>query len=171
MKSYSNDSLCFTNRDCSWKWSDFSMKGCNFWVRFIEFYVGDQSWAFYETDRFISYERSTKWMVIFTNSIVEQNFDEMGKNVIRRCDITKSLRPTLTLSLELRRFAYELESQNKIRFLDIAISRHSNSFHCSVYRKPTFIDLGSSFFSFCKIQNNLYPNTHLPRLSYMLWLH
>jgi hypothetical protein len=50
------------------------------------------------------------------------------------------------------KFTFESESNNKISFLDIAISRHSNSFHCSVYRKPTFTGLGSSFFSFCTLK-------------------
>ena len=47
------------------------------------------------------------------------------------------------------RFTYETETNNTLNFLDTAITRSHNSFLCSVYRKPTFSGLGSSFFSFC----------------------
>ena len=46
-------------------------------------------------------------------------------------------------------FTMEGEQNDKLSFLDCSISKNSNKFHSSVYRKETFTGLGISFFSFC----------------------
>ena len=51
------------------------------------------------------------------------------------------------------KFTYETEQSKKLSFLDITISRDSDStFKTSFFRKPTFTKLGSSFFSFCPLK-------------------
>ena len=45
-------------------------------------------------------------------------------------------------------FTMELEHSDQLSFLDCKISRSQNSFSTSVYRKPTFSGLCTSFFSF-----------------------
>ena len=45
-------------------------------------------------------------------------------------------------------FTREIEQNNSLPFLDINIHRINNRFETSIYRKPTFTGLGSSFFSF-----------------------
>ena len=47
------------------------------------------------------------------------------------------------------KFTMELESRNKLCFLDCNITRCNNKFESSVYRKPMFTGLGLSYFSFC----------------------
>ena len=46
------------------------------------------------------------------------------------------------------KFTSEKETNNKLCFLDIEISRHKNQFITSVYRKPTFSGVFSNFDSF-----------------------
>ena len=46
-------------------------------------------------------------------------------------------------------FTYEVEQNNSLAFLDVAISRVNNQFSTSVFRKSTFSGLGISFFSHC----------------------
>ncbi|KAG1658491.1 hypothetical protein GQR58_022937 [Nymphon striatum] len=53
------------------------------------------------------------------------------------------------------KFTSECESDNKINFLDLTIHKSNNSFHCSIYRKPTFTGLGTSFFSFTPLSFKL----------------
>jgi hypothetical protein len=43
-------------------------------------------------------------------------------------------------------FTMETEQNNNLPFLDMTIQRNSNGFHSSIYRKPTFTGLGTSFF-------------------------
>ena len=50
------------------------------------------------------------------------------------------------------KFTHECESNKEINFLDITVTRHDNSFQCSIYRKPTFTGLGTSFFSFTPLR-------------------
>ena len=50
------------------------------------------------------------------------------------------------------KFTHECESNKQINFLDITVTRHDNSFQCSIYRKPTFTGLGTSFFSFTPLR-------------------
>ena len=45
-------------------------------------------------------------------------------------------------------FTAEIEKDNKLNFLDMLIYRESNKKESSIYRKPTFTGLGTSFFSF-----------------------
>ena len=45
-------------------------------------------------------------------------------------------------------FTKEIEQNNSLPFLDINIHKINNRFETSIYRKPTFTGLGSSFFSF-----------------------
>jgi hypothetical protein len=47
------------------------------------------------------------------------------------------------------RFTFESEHNNRLNFLDVCVFRSNNKFHTSVYRKPSFTNLGFSFFSFC----------------------
>ena len=47
------------------------------------------------------------------------------------------------------KFTLETEIDNSISFLDIKIQRNDSQFITSVYRKPTFSGLGTSYFSFC----------------------
>ena len=47
------------------------------------------------------------------------------------------------------KFTTEHEQDNCLPFLDVKINRKNNIFHTSVYRKPSFSGLGTSFFSFC----------------------
>jgi hypothetical protein len=47
------------------------------------------------------------------------------------------------------KFTMELENDKKLPFLDCLVSRDTNNFACSVYRKQTFTGLGLSFYSFC----------------------
>jgi hypothetical protein len=53
------------------------------------------------------------------------------------------------------KFTYECEANDKLNFLDITVSRRDDSFFCSVYRKPTFSGLGTSYFSFCSLRFKL----------------
>ena len=50
------------------------------------------------------------------------------------------------------KFTYEKESNNSLPFLDILISRSENGFKTSVYHKPIFSGVCSSFNSFINIQ-------------------
>ena len=50
------------------------------------------------------------------------------------------------------KFTHETENNGTLNFLDITISRQNNTFSCSIYRKPTFTGLDTSFFSFCTIR-------------------
>ena len=52
------------------------------------------------------------------------------------------------------KFTCELENNCKLNFLDVVITRGS-SFLTSVFRKPTFTGLGTSFFSFCPLRFKL----------------
>jgi len=45
-------------------------------------------------------------------------------------------------------FTMETESGGRLAFLDTTVERHQDHFSLSVYRKPTFTGLGTSFFSF-----------------------
>ena len=47
------------------------------------------------------------------------------------------------------------ECEGVLNFLDINVKRNGNDFETSVYRKPTFTGLGSSFFSYCPLQFKL----------------
>ena len=51
------------------------------------------------------------------------------------------------------KFTIEKERNNRLPFLDLLISKSNNNtnynFNTSVYRKPTYTDLGTSFFSSC----------------------
>ena len=53
------------------------------------------------------------------------------------------------------KFTYETEKDKSLSFLDINIQREGSEFKTSVYRKPTFTGLGSSYFSFCPTQFKL----------------
>ena len=46
------------------------------------------------------------------------------------------------------KFSIEKESNGKLPFLDVLVSKGDGRFHTSVYRKPSFSGLGTSFFSF-----------------------
>ena len=50
------------------------------------------------------------------------------------------------------KFTMEEEKDNTLAFLDINIKRNGGNFETSVYRKPTFTGLGTSFFSFVSSQ-------------------
>ena len=47
------------------------------------------------------------------------------------------------------KFNAEHELDNSLAFLDVKITRDENKFQTSVYRKPSFSGLGTSFFSYC----------------------
>ena len=47
------------------------------------------------------------------------------------------------------KFTCELENDGRLPFLDCLVHRNNSKFDVSVYRKPTFSGLGSSFYSFC----------------------
>ena len=47
------------------------------------------------------------------------------------------------------RFTKENESKGALPFLDVTVRRSPDGFSTSVYRKPTFSGLGTSFFSYC----------------------
>ena len=44
------------------------------------------------------------------------------------------------------KFTMETESSNSLSFLDVKVSCNNNKFTTSVFRKPTFSGLGTSFF-------------------------
>ena len=46
------------------------------------------------------------------------------------------------------KFTMEIENNNKLSFLDVLITRDSNKFYTSVYRKPTFTGLSTNYLSF-----------------------
>ena len=46
-------------------------------------------------------------------------------------------------------FTMESENNSKLPFLDLLIEKHAGGLSLSVFRKPTFSGLGTSFFSFC----------------------
>ena len=46
------------------------------------------------------------------------------------------------------KFTMEEESDEKLPFLDVQVRREGGRFHTSVFRKPTFSGMGTSFFSF-----------------------
>ena len=50
------------------------------------------------------------------------------------------------------KFTCELESNNALPFLDVNIQRSQNNFVTSVFRKPTFSGLGTSFHSSCDLK-------------------
>ena len=45
-------------------------------------------------------------------------------------------------------FTTEVETENKLSFLDISITKCNSKFNTSIYRKPTYTGLGTSYFSF-----------------------
>ena len=45
-------------------------------------------------------------------------------------------------------FSMETEKENKLSFLDVEVIREQGNFTTTVYRKPTFSDVYSSFKSF-----------------------
>ena len=47
------------------------------------------------------------------------------------------------------KFTIETENRNCLPFLDVNVRRFGNSFHTSVFRKPSFSGLTLSYFSFC----------------------
>ena len=47
------------------------------------------------------------------------------------------------------KFTIETEENNKLPFLDLLISKRNNTFDLSIYRKPTFTNLGVNFISAC----------------------
>ena len=49
------------------------------------------------------------------------------------------------------KFTMEEEKENTLPFLDVLVRHHGNQLATSVYRKPTFTGLGTSFFSFIPI--------------------
>ena len=53
------------------------------------------------------------------------------------------------------RFTMEEENEGKLPFLDLMIEILHNKFTLSVYRKPTFSGLGTSFFSYCDLKFKL----------------
>ena len=50
------------------------------------------------------------------------------------------------------KFTNEIESNNKLSFLDVKVTRENNNFITDVYRKPTFTGLGLNFNSFTPIK-------------------
>lgn len=46
------------------------------------------------------------------------------------------------------KYTMEAESNEQLPFLDVLIRKEGGKFHTSVYRKPSFSGLGTSFFSF-----------------------
>ena len=53
------------------------------------------------------------------------------------------------------KFTMELESNNSLSFLDCNVTKSNGRFLTSVYRKPTFTGLSTSFFSFCSFRFKL----------------
>ena len=47
------------------------------------------------------------------------------------------------------KFTLEHENNNSLSFLDVNVTRMNGRFQTTVYRKPSFTGLGTSFFSFC----------------------
>ena len=45
-------------------------------------------------------------------------------------------------------FVYEVAQNNRISFLDVLFTREGDSFTTSLYRKPTFSELYTNFYSF-----------------------
>ena len=50
------------------------------------------------------------------------------------------------------KFTVEHESEGKLSFLDVQLTRQNNNISTSIYRKPTFTGLGMNFLSFIPIQ-------------------
>ena len=50
------------------------------------------------------------------------------------------------------KFTHEIENNNSLSFLDCKIFRNNGRYECSVYRKPSFSGLGTSFYSFSCIK-------------------
>ena len=53
------------------------------------------------------------------------------------------------------RFTSEFESNGQLPFLDLLVGRKDGGLVFSIYRKPTFSGLGTSFFSFCSLKFKL----------------
>ena len=47
------------------------------------------------------------------------------------------------------KFTMETESNGKLPFLDVLVTRDTSAFNTSVYRKPTFSGLGTNYLSYC----------------------
>ena len=63
-------------------------------------------------------------------------------------DVLNSMHPSL-------KFTIELESDNKLPFLDVGVHRVDDKFERSVYRKPTFTGLYTRWESFCDTRQKI----------------
>ena len=60
-------------------------------------------------------------------------------------------------------FTIDYEVDNKLSFLDVEVSRNTDGFYTSIFRKKTFTGLGTNFYSFCSFNfklNALYTLFH-----------
>ena len=71
-------------------------------------------------------------------------------HVTRFLEYLNSMHPSI-------KFTYETEVNGKLSFLDINVCRSNLGFQTSVFRKPTFTGLGSSFFSFSPLKFKIAP--------------
>jgi len=63
------------------------------------------------------------------------------------CDFINRLHPNIS-------FTIEIEQDSKLSFLDVHINR-TNTFHTSVFRKPSFTPQGTNFYSFTSLRFKL----------------
>ena len=61
----------------------------------------------------------------------------------------------LNLQHKSIKFTMELEANNSLSFLDCKVTKSNGRFQTSVFRKSTFTDLSTSFFSFCSFRFKL----------------
>ena len=78
---------------------------------------------------------------------IEQNEDDCFALFNNKQEAEKFLK-FLNVQHQNINFTIEHENNQKLPFLDILIERASNKFNTSIYSKPTFTGLGSSFFSY-----------------------
>ena len=66
------------------------------------------------------------------------------------------------------RFTAEAETEGRISFLDISISKHNNSFNTSIFRKKTFTGLGTNYFSYIPMKFKISSISTLVHRAYHL---
>ena len=66
----------------------------------------------------------------------------------------------LNLQHKSIKFTMEMEANNSLSFLDCKVTKSNGRFQTSVFRKSTFTDLSTSFFSFCSFRFKLNGTKH-----------
>ena len=114
--------------------------------------------GYYETQLFNGIQRpSTYFRYVDDTFVIVKDLDEKK----RLQDHLNNMHPSLT-------FTSEVEDNNKLAFLDVLVSRNNTRFVTTVYRKPTFTGLYTSWDSFCSKRRKISIITTLTHRALMI---